>query len=188
MTPVLVVQVRNLKNVVEGIKMGTRGSFGFIINGEKKIAYNHFDSYPSGLGQDILEQLVEIGDLEILKKAVAEIEMVDEDSEPTDEQREYCNNHNTADPNVNRGEGWYSLLRRHQGMITPYVDGFKYMLDGEWAFNAEEYDYLIDFDNNKFEFYAYRELIDVLDLNKVMELEKPMIKNIINEWEDRDDE
>lgn len=36
--------------------MGTRGAFGIKVDGLYKIAYNHSDSYPSGLGRDIAEQ------------------------------------------------------------------------------------------------------------------------------------
>ena len=34
--------------------MSTRGAVGFRYNGVDKIAYNHSDSYPSGLGQDLI--------------------------------------------------------------------------------------------------------------------------------------
>ena len=34
--------------------MSTRGSVGIIFNNEEKIGYNHYDSYPSGLGNEIL--------------------------------------------------------------------------------------------------------------------------------------
>ena len=34
--------------------MGTRGMNGFISQGETKAAYNHFDSYPTGLGGTFL--------------------------------------------------------------------------------------------------------------------------------------
>lgn len=46
--------------------MSTRGAVGIIKNGIEKIAYNHWDSYPSGLGQDILNWLKgkSINDLE----------------------------------------------------------------------------------------------------------------------------
>jgi hypothetical protein len=30
--------------------MGTRGLVGFTVNGQHLLTYNHFDSYPSGLG------------------------------------------------------------------------------------------------------------------------------------------
>lgn len=34
--------------------MGTRGAIGFAVDGELKMAYNHFDSYPSYLGQSMV--------------------------------------------------------------------------------------------------------------------------------------
>lgn len=35
--------------------MGTRGTFGYRKNKEDKLMYNHWDSYPDGLGQNMLE-------------------------------------------------------------------------------------------------------------------------------------
>ena len=35
--------------------MSTRGAYGFKVNKEYKILYNHFDSYPSALGRDIVD-------------------------------------------------------------------------------------------------------------------------------------
>ena len=37
--------------------MSTRGAVGFRCGGVDKIAYNHWDSYPSGLGQPVLDYL-----------------------------------------------------------------------------------------------------------------------------------
>ena len=35
--------------------MGTKGTYGFFKNGESKLTYNQFDSYPEGLGTNIVE-------------------------------------------------------------------------------------------------------------------------------------
>lgn len=35
--------------------MGTRGLLGLIIQAKRHAAYNHFDSYPAGLGQEIVD-------------------------------------------------------------------------------------------------------------------------------------
>ena len=37
--------------------MGTRGVFGFHKNGVDKITYNHYDSYPTGLGEEVVKFL-----------------------------------------------------------------------------------------------------------------------------------
>ena len=38
--------------------MSTRGAYGYIRSGVKKIAFNNWDSYPSGLGSDIVDYLL----------------------------------------------------------------------------------------------------------------------------------
>ena len=40
--------------------MGTRGLLGHIIRGRKRATYNHFDSYPSGLGVDLVAFIAEL--------------------------------------------------------------------------------------------------------------------------------
>jgi len=40
--------------------MGTRGIFGFIYKGKRYIVYNHFDSYPSGLGLWLLIEIISL--------------------------------------------------------------------------------------------------------------------------------
>ena len=42
--------------------MGTRGVFGFRVNGEDKVNYNHMDSYPDGNGMAILRFLHDFRD------------------------------------------------------------------------------------------------------------------------------
>lgn len=37
--------------------MGTRGAIGFYKDGNEKVCYNHFDSYPTGLGEDLISWL-----------------------------------------------------------------------------------------------------------------------------------
>ena len=47
--------------------MGTRGLYGFRKNGVDKTTYNHFDSYPDGLGADVIESLKKDWEKEIEK-------------------------------------------------------------------------------------------------------------------------
>jgi len=48
------------------IKTGTRGIIGFRLNSQDKLTYNHFDSYPDGLGVALLEEIRTVS-LEVLK-------------------------------------------------------------------------------------------------------------------------
>ena len=38
--------------------MGTRGTCGFMYKGEPKLGYNHFDSYPDGLGVQMIDMII----------------------------------------------------------------------------------------------------------------------------------
>lgn len=47
--------------------MGTRGLLGFIIKGVKKGTYNHWDSYPTGLGLAIMRWIQTLTEEDIAK-------------------------------------------------------------------------------------------------------------------------
>lgn len=49
--------------------MGTRGLLGFIIKGVKKGTYNHWDSYPTGLGLAIMRWIQSLSEEDIIKMA-----------------------------------------------------------------------------------------------------------------------
>ena len=68
--------------------MGTSGNMAFVIDGETKAGYVHFDSYPSGLGADMLEWLRENYAKPETYAAVQALKVVDDSSTPTPEQIE----------------------------------------------------------------------------------------------------
>ena len=116
--------------------MSTRGVYGFRINGTDKVMYNHFDSYLEGLGVNILNFIKNTNDDE-LKKIAENIELISEDSKPTDEQIKYVKDfekeHKMKIINIfvseQTVEDCYCLLRELQGNLKPYKKGFKFMLD-----------------------------------------------------------
>lgn len=57
--------------------MSTHGAVGIRMNGIDKVGYNHFDSYPTGLGSDILIWLSKMN-LEKLKQVFNKIEFTDD--------------------------------------------------------------------------------------------------------------
>ena len=63
--------------------MSTRGCFGWRVNGEDKIGYNHFDSYLVNLGNKVLEFIRSFESLDALKKHAQEVEL-DEDDDSLD--------------------------------------------------------------------------------------------------------
>lgn len=131
--------------------MSTNGTFGFVIDGEMKLAYNHCDSYPGGLGLDIRDWLVRslATRPDVLPHQARALRVVDEDSEPTDEDvarlSRYC------DPTVGGPSDrptWYQLLRRTQGDPDAILAA-GVIKDGS-IYVGIEYTYLVDFDKGEF--------------------------------------
>ena len=131
--------------------MGTRGAMGFRIDGVDKITYNQYDSYPTGLGADVVAQVRAVlkeNKLGEIIQNIRDLRMVDEDADPTsDERSDY---RRWSDSGVNRGQGWYSLLRHAQGSLDLLMTGaLDVMLDGNsFVTNSLfcEYAYILDID------------------------------------------
>lgn len=141
--------------------MGTRGALAFVIAGEEKVTYNHWDSYPDGLGADVLEWLRGALSNEDpmreanLREAVAALSPVP-DRPPTHE--EYDRLIKFSNPSVggrDEKDAWYRLLRETQGdpakilaagLYEPKPDFPLDSLFCEWA-------YVVDFDFRTFEVY-----------------------------------
>lgn len=109
--------------------MGTDGAVGFIKNNHLTTIYNRMDSYPSGLGNDVLDF--------IRKYGVKEINRLVDSFILTDEEDE-------AIPLYSLGDFWC----REKKEILIYDDtSFLYnSLYCEWV-------YIINLDTNKFEVY-----------------------------------
>ena len=159
--------------------MSTRGYLGLRKNKELKGHYNHFDSYPSGLGHDVFDALNRIKKedrLKVLNDTFDYIQLVIEGDEPTKEQIEVCKKAGVCDFNVSSksDKDWYCLLRNTQGDLDLYVNKtIPYMIDGN-AFLDDplfcEWAYIINLDTGKLEVYEggnknKRGEFDLLDLN-----------------------
>lgn len=144
--------------------MGTRGFVAFVVDGVEKVAYNHFDSYPGGLGEDVrswLSSIVEHDEpldgeaTEILRSSVRALRVVDPQSTPTAEDVERLREF--ANLNVGRQsvDDWYVLLRETQGnprlMLAAGVieDASHFPADSLFA----EWGYVVDLDAGTFEAY-----------------------------------
>jgi hypothetical protein len=140
--------------------MGTRGIYGFHKNGTDKLTYNHWDSYPVGLGKDIIEFLRQTS-IKELNTIFDQIILVDEDSKPTPEIIKECIQY--ADLRVaNRSNyNWYCLLRKTQGDLNCYRYGLQYMIDSKEFIKDSlfcEWGYIINLDTNMLEIYkGFRE-------------------------------
>jgi len=134
--------------------MGTRGAIAFVAEGTEKVVYNHYDSYPECLGQQMSYWLrTNAGRVDELKAAVVALQPVDSSRKPTPEELEHFAQF--RDERVSEGDDWYALLRNTQGdpaailLAGFYEDASSFPHDSlfcEWA-------YVVDFDEGVFEVY-----------------------------------
>ena len=136
--------------------MGTRGAIGFFIEGKTKVTYNHFDSYPSGVGLDVLEFAKDNTWKEL--DAMAEgIALFHESDKPSDELKQRAKDLGLFDGAVysESEDDVYCLLRGAQGDLGTYAK-LGVMIDSE-AFLGDslfcEWAYIINVDDGVLEVY-----------------------------------
>lgn len=141
--------------------MGTRGLYGIRKNGIDKCTYNHFDSYPGYLGNNILEFCC--NDIDYLTKFFEAVELVNENELPIENQINQCINLGLYDDSVSTGSvnEWYCLLRNLQGNFKLYqelvnckqqiymIDNIEFIKDSLFC----EYAYIINLDDLVLEYY-----------------------------------
>lgn len=136
--------------------MSTRGFVGFVIDGTEKIAYNHFDSYPGGLGVDVLGWLRGAEPLlPRLKNAARALRVVDPASTPSAEDIDRLREFADLGVGTQSVDDWYVLLRKTQGspglmLDAGYIeDAGTFPTDSLFA----EWGYIVDLDADVFETY-----------------------------------
>ena len=139
--------------------MGTHGAFGFRVNDKDSITYNHWDSYPSGLGNKIANFLSEFSDVEAIKEIAENLVLVDADSKPTEDQKAEAKELGLYNDGVSTGsdDEWYCLLRNSQGDISVYAKGLKYMIDNHGFLEDSlfcEWAYIMNLDTGRLEIYC----------------------------------
>ena len=156
--------------------MSTRGYMGIQKKGELKGQYNQFDSYISGLGKDIIKTLNSIPKKDLISKlneVYDNIILINEDDKPTQEMIDYAVENGLYDSNVSSRstDDLYCLFHGTQGRLDMYLNGLKYMLNGNNFLKNEifcEYGYVINLDENTLDIYTCGKLnyqADLLDLN-----------------------
>lgn len=103
--------------------MSTRGAVGLIFNNEENIGYNHFDSYPEGLGNEILTFLK---------------------GKTIDELKYIFSNITLVKNSDNDVWNW----QKHT-FNTEFLDESRFLIDSLFC----EFAYIINLDTNKLEYY-----------------------------------
>lgn len=136
--------------------MGTRGLYGFRKNGMDKLTYNHYDSYPSYLGE-IMVEFCKTTSIKEMNDIFDRIVLVEEDDVPTETQITECIEYYNGDVSRRTPEDWYCLLRETQGNPNVYKHGLKYMIDHHEFIKDSlfcEYAYIINLDHECLEFWV----------------------------------
>ena len=136
--------------------MGTRGTIRFIFNGKTITIYNHYDSYPSGLGMSLIRQiraLLKNYDIQWFINKVNSLQIVDDTVIPTQDIIEHLKPYTNLKVSCQNTNDWYCLLHGTQGNLgyildAGYVELFKY--DEEVGDIFIEYVYEINLDDNFF--------------------------------------
>jgi len=142
--------------------MSTRGLYGFRKNGIDKTTYNHSDSYPEWLGDQISKFCCAVTP-DRLSAFFDRIIMVDEDASPTREQQDYCIAAGWYNAYVGEKSPahWYNLLRELQGNMAELdkavrfdkdfymIDSSSFILDSLFC----EYAYIVNLDTGMLEFW-----------------------------------
>lgn len=136
--------------------MGTRGFTGLVIDGVEKIGYQQYDSYPSGVGVQVLKELHElVKDMDLFKEKARELQVVSNVAPPTADQIEQLAEFTDLGVSNQSTDDWYCVLRSTQGSIREIVragfveDSHTFPLDSLFC----EYGYLVDLDRGTFEVY-----------------------------------
>jgi len=126
--------------------MSTRGTIGFIHNGEFKGKFNHWDSYPTGtgLGYQIVKFIKSKPNWKTFKKNYDKIEWTPE----TEEVKGYVGKKDKNDNDLVLGTD-DTLQMIYKGKVKKLVDSSDFPNDS--IFN--EYTYVLDLDNDIIEFY-----------------------------------
>ena len=127
--------------------MGTRGLYVFKYRGIYYIFYNHYDSYPSGLGQLIISdirQLVENDKLDIVKELISDIQL-------RETQTTGNSNYNGIMNCVENPEGFVYYTSTEEPECDIFI----------------EYIYIIDFDENIFtiKMHGFNSNFDLLNIS-----------------------
>lgn len=142
--------------------MGTIGLYGMRKDGILKGSYNHFDSYPSGLGNELTREILS-KPLNYFVDGFDKVKLVDENKNPAKTEIAKCKRLGLINADVGGlATGtpedkltWYQALKGSQGSLIKGIesgfmsDGHEFLEDSlfcEWA-------YIVDLDKKILEVY-----------------------------------
>ena len=136
--------------------MGTPGAFGVRCDSVDRLSYNHCDSYPSGLGAQLLTQ-VRGANLDDWREKARKLVGVDGASAaiPTEADIEQLKPFTDLSVSERKPTDWYCLFRKLQGDIPETLKLGRYLRAEEFLADSLfcEWVYVVNLDENQFEIY-----------------------------------
>lgn len=152
--------------------MGTRGLIVLVIKKRIFSLYNHWDSYPSALGRQLIQELISL----LEKHTMAELAtilynlvIVSNNIPPTPDEISMLKKYSDLYVSTCSLSDWYCLLRKCQGSLcktieSGYANATEYDkiddIDTRWV----DYVYLLDFNLDKF-YCNSKEISSLTNLN-----------------------
>lgn len=138
--------------------MGTRGLFGFYYKKKYYFVYNHFDSYPKGLGNKLIKEIIDMiknNEMEKWIEMLINIKVVFE---------------------TDKSEDWYYKLHENQGSFKKTLESGYLLTDDSYKNKYTndifiEYSYVLDFDHKIFRFFNNKGYQTKVKLNLQIETE-----------------
>lgn len=141
--------------------MSTRGLIGFKIDDKYKVMYNHSDSYPEWLGQQVVDFINDLEDIQKLKENASKV-VLGKQWEKVNKDSERIKKYPLLQKEIEEGEdqSLYDILRNFQG-----IDIIKHIYNGDMLIMCDNFDF---FKDSLFMEYAYIINLDneTLDLYK----------------------
>lgn len=134
--------------------MVTHGSYGFVIDGVEKIAFNKYTSYPADFGEQMLSWL-RVQDIDDLKQKAKALVVVGHDADPTADDMEKFTQHMSNRFGSDNIQEWYPLLYELEDNLELTM-GAGVMIDSGDCPRTDfscMWTYLVDLDTVSFEIY-----------------------------------
>ncbi|KAF7919963.1 uncharacterized protein EAE98_009197 [Botrytis deweyae] len=160
--------------------MGTSGIIVFVLGTQRRAVYCHFDSYPEGLGRDIVRFILGLKpeQFSIMHRRLQEIEWVKETvAAPKDLQQKYRKLGYSKPSGDERETQWYWILRGVQGgdALLPILNGdLKHLVEVEVDFNNPfaEYSYFLDFQKRTLETWCCEKMVHTVSFQALADSEQ----------------
>lgn len=139
--------------------MGTRGLTGFVVDGQEKLGYQQYDSYPEGVGVEVLTYLrmvMETKGVESLRKKARDLKLVSDAVPPTQEDIARLGKYTDLKVGAQSTSDWYCLTRETHGKLDLILDcGY---IEDQSSFASDslfcEWAYVVDLDEGVLEVYC----------------------------------